>query len=110
KPAFILPNHKNILMASEQASNIVDVDTVAIPTKSILQGITALFQYDEESSLEDNKNHIETALEAVQSGSVTYAVRGTKIDGIEIKKDEFMGLAEDKIVTSDADQLTAVKG
>ncbi|MEJ7151842.1 hypothetical protein WL232_12775, partial [Staphylococcus epidermidis] len=49
-------------------------------------------------------------LEEVQSGSVTYAVRDTKIDGIEIKKDEFMGLAEDKIVTSDADQLTAVKG
>ncbi|BAW91023.1 DAK2 domain-containing protein [Staphylococcus capitis] len=110
KRAIILPNNKNILMASEQAANIVDVDTVVIPTKSIPQGITALFQYDEESSLEDNKNYMETALEAVQSGSVTYAVRDTKIDGIEIKKDEFMGLAEDKIVTSDADQLTAVKG
>lgn len=84
--AIILPNNKNILMASEQAANIVDVDTVVIPTKSIPQGITALFQYDEESSLEDNKNHMETALEAVQSGSVTYAVRDTKIDGIEIKK------------------------
>lgn len=110
KRAIILPNNKNILMASEQAASIVDAETVVIPTKSIPQGITALFQYDEASSLDENKNHMETALETVQSGSVTFAVRDTKIDGIEIKKDEFMGLAEDKIVTSDADQFTAVKG
>ena len=50
------------------------------------------------------------ALETVQSGSITFAVRDTKIDGIEIKKDEFMGLAEDKIVISDFNQFHAVKG
>ena len=48
-------------------------------------------------------------METVQSGSITFAVRDTKIDGIEIKKDEFMGLAEDKIVTSDVNQFHAVK-
>lgn len=110
KRAIILPNNKNILMASEQAASIVEAETVVIPTKSIPQGITALFQYDEGSSLEENKNHMETALDTVQSGSVTFAVRDTKIDGIEIKTDEYMGLAEDKIVTSDADQLSAVQG
>ncbi|MBL7638652.1 fatty acid kinase catalytic subunit FakA [Staphylococcus saccharolyticus] len=110
KRAIILPNNKNILMASEQAASIVEAETVVIPTKSIPQGIAALFQYDEGSSLEENKNHMETALDTVQSGSVTFAVRDTKIDGIEIKKDEYMGLAEDKIVTSDADQLSAVQG
>ena len=73
-------------MASEQAASIVDAETVVIPTKSIPQGITALFQYDEASSLDENKNHMETALETVQSGSVTFAVRDTKIDGIEIKR------------------------
>ena len=62
-------------MASEQAASIVDAETVVIPTKSIPQGITALFQYDEASSLDENKNHMETALETVQSGSVTFAVR-----------------------------------
>ncbi|MDU2015958.1 MAG: DAK2 domain-containing protein, partial [Staphylococcus epidermidis] len=94
KRAIILPNNKNIMMASEQAASIVEAETVVIPTKSIPQGISALFQYDLESSLEDNKRHMSDALETVQSGSITFAVRDTKIDGIEIKKDEFMGLAE----------------
>lgn len=110
KRAIILPNNKNIMMASEQAASIVEAETVVIPTKSIPQGISALFQYDQESSLEDNKSHMNDALETVQSGSITFAVRDTKIDGIEIKKDEFMGLAEDKIVTSDVNQFHAVKG
>ena len=109
KRAIILPNNKNILMASEQAAEIVDAEAVVIPTKSVPQGIAALFQYDEGSSLEDNKSHMVTALDVVKSGSVTFAVRDTKIDGVEIKKDEFMGLAEDKIITSDVDQYTATK-
>lgn len=109
KRAIILPNNKNILMASEQAAEIVDAEAVVIPTKSVPQGIAALFQYDEGSSLEDNKSHMVTALDVVKSGSVTFAVRDTKIDGVEIKKDEFMGIAEDKIITSDADQFTATK-
>lgn len=109
KRAIIMPNNKNILMSSEQAADIVDADTVVIPTRSIPQGIAALFQYDEGSSLEENKSHMDAALESVQSGAITFAVRDTKIDGIEIKKDEFMGLAEDKIVTSDSDEFNTVK-
>ena len=97
KRAIILPNNKNILMASEQAASIVDAETVVIPTKSIPQGITALFQYDEASSLDENKNHMETALETVQSGSVTFAVRDTKIDGIEIKKTNLWVLQKIKL-------------
>ncbi len=109
KRAIILPNNKNILMASEQAAEIVDAEAVVIPTKSVPQGIAALFQFDTDSSLEDNKSHMVNALDVVKSGSVTFAVRDTKIDGVEIKKDEFMGLAEDKIITCDADQYTATK-
>lgn len=55
KRAIILPNNKNILMASEQAAEIVEADTIVIPTKSIPQGIAALFNYDETDSLESNK-------------------------------------------------------
>ncbi|RNM20243.1 fatty acid kinase catalytic subunit FakA [Staphylococcus pasteuri] len=109
KRAIILPNNKNILMASEQAAEIVDAEAVVIPTKSVPQGIAALFQFDADSSLEDNKSHMVNALDVVKSGSVTFAVRDTKIDGVEIKKDEFMGLAEDKIITCDADKYTATK-
>lgn len=109
KRAIILPNNKNILMASEQATEIVDAEAVVIPTKSVPQGIAALFQFDADSSLEDNKSHMVNALDVVKSGAVTFAVRDTKIDGVEIKKDEFMGLAEDKIITCNADQYTATK-
>lgn len=108
KSAIILPNNKNILMASEQAASIVDAEAVVIPTKSIPQGISALFQYDVDATLEENKAQMADSVNNVKSGSLTYAVRDTKIDGVEIKKDAFMGLIEDKIVSSQSDQLTTV--
>ncbi|HGL5174952.1 TPA: fatty acid kinase catalytic subunit FakA [Staphylococcus aureus] len=108
KRAIILPNNKNILMASEQAASIVDAEAVVIPTKSIPQGIRALFQYDVDATLEENKAQMADSVNNVKSGSLTYAVRDTKIDGVEIKKDAFMGLIEDKIVSSQSDQLTTV--
>lgn len=108
KRAIILPNNKNILMASEQAASIVDAEAVVIPTKSIPQGISALFQYDVDATLEENKAQMAYSVNNVKSGSLTYAVRDTKIDGVEIKKDAFMGLIEDKIVSSQSDQLTTV--
>ncbi|HEN4177761.1 TPA: fatty acid kinase catalytic subunit FakA [Staphylococcus aureus] len=108
KRAIILPNNKNILMASEQAASIVDAEVVVIPTKSIPQGISALFQYDVDATLEENKAQMADSVNNVKSGSLTYAVRDTKIDGVEIKKDAFMGLIEDKIVSSQSDQLTTV--
>ncbi|HGZ9170817.1 TPA: fatty acid kinase catalytic subunit FakA [Staphylococcus aureus] len=108
KRAIILPNNKNILMASEQAASIVDAEAVVIPTKSIPQGISALFQYDVDATLEENKAQMADSVNNVKSGSLTYAVRDTKIDGVEIKKDAFMGLIEDKVVSSQSDQLTTV--
>ncbi|HAR3524585.1 TPA: DAK2 domain-containing protein [Staphylococcus aureus] len=108
KRAIILPNNKNILMASEQAASIVDAEAVVIPTKSIPQGISALFQYDVDATLEENKAQMADSVNNVKSGSLTYAVRDTKIDGVEIKKDAFMGLIEDKIVSSQSDQFTTV--
>lgn len=108
KRAIILPNNKNILIASEQAASIVDAEAVVIPTKSIPQGISALFQYDVDATLEENKAQMADSVNNVKSGSLTYAVRDTKIDGVEIKKDAFMGLIEDKIVSSQSDQLTTV--
>ncbi|MDO0995204.1 fatty acid kinase catalytic subunit FakA [Staphylococcus borealis] len=110
KRAIILPNNKNIRMSSDQAATLVEADTVVIPTTSIPQGIAALFQYDPSSSLEDNQSHMTTALDSVKSGSVTFAVRDTKIDGVEIKKGEFMGLSESKIVTSNDDEFATITG
>ena len=96
-------------MASDQAAEIVDIETVVIPTKWVPQGIAALFQYLPDASLEDNKATMTEAIEHVQSGAITNAVRNTTIDGIDIKEGEFMGLKEGKIVVSNPTQLEASK-
>ncbi|MCD8878418.1 fatty acid kinase catalytic subunit FakA [Staphylococcus kloosii] len=109
KRAIILPNNKNILMASEQAADLVDAEAVVIPTKSIPQGIAALFNLDSNDSLEDNKERMIQSLETVKSGAITYAVRDTKIDGVDVKENDFIGLQEDKIVATHANQVEAIK-
>lgn len=109
KRAIILPNNKNILMASEQAAEIVDAEVVVIPTRSIPQGISSLFNFDVSDSLADNKARMVEAIEMVTSGAITYAVRDTTIDDVEIKKDAFMGLKEDKIIASHPEQLDTIK-
>lgn len=109
KRAIILPNNKNIMLASEQAAKIVKCETIVIPTKSIPQGIAALFNYDESDSLEDNKQRMLESIELVTSGAVTHAVRDTTIDGVDIKKDSYLGLKNEKIVTSKQDLFETVK-
>ena len=109
KKAIILPNNKNIQMASDQAAEIVEADTVVIPTKSIPQGIAALFHYLPDAALEDNQATMTEALNDVVSGAITNAVRNTTIDGIAIKEGEFMGLKEGKIVASETTQLEAAQ-
>ena len=103
--AMILPNNKNIILASEQAADMVQAETVVIPTRSVPQGITALFNLDHDAELSENKEVMTEALEAVVSGAVTTAVRDTQVDGVTINENDYIGLMNDKIVTSDA-QLT----
>lgn len=109
KRAIILPNNKNIQMASQQAAEIVDVEAVVVPSRTVPQGIAAMFSYDTTASLTDNAEAMTEALANVTSGSITYAVRDTKIDGINIEKDAYMGLIEDKIVVSDRDVNETLK-
>ena len=94
---FILPNNKNIIMAANQAAEISDKDVRVIPTKSIPQGITCITMFNPESSVEENESALMEGLELVKTGSVTYAVRDTEMDGIEIKEGNMLGLIEGKI-------------
>ncbi|WJP98637.1 DAK2 domain-containing protein [Macrococcus bovicus] len=104
KEAIILPNNKNIIMAAEQAASVVDIPVVVIPTKTIPQGLSALLSYTPEAELEENKAAMVEAISHVKSGSVTYAVRDTSIEGVDIAKGAYMGLFESKITVSDFDQ------
>ncbi|AGF55066.1 DAK2 domain-containing protein [Clostridium saccharoperbutylacetonicum] len=94
---FIMPNNKNIIMAANQAAEISEKDIRVIPTTTIPQGITCATMFNFDSSVEENCNNLKNAIEDVKTGSVTYAVRDTEIDGIDIKQGNMLGLVEGKI-------------
>lgn len=94
---FILPNNKNIIMAAQQAVEISDKNVVVIPSRSIVQGITAMIAYDEEAEFEENKEAMTAALDEITSASVTFAARDCVLDDLEIKENDVMGLIEGKI-------------
>ena len=92
---FVLPNNKNIILAAEQAAKINrDVEILVVPTKTIPQGVTALINYTEGLSNEENLQAMSESLSEVKSGELTYAVRNTMIDGTEIKEGNIMGIGD----------------
>jgi len=97
---LILPNNKNIVMAAEQAVELLEIDAAVVPTKTIPQGMAAILAFNPEAAVDVNKKTMSEAFKNVKTGQVTYAVRDTSIDGVEIHKDDFMALAEGKIVLS----------
>ena len=106
---FILPNNKNIIMAATQAAEIADKDVRVIPTKSIPQGITCITMFNPEAEVEENEASLNDALEMVTTGSVTYAVRDTEMDGIQIKEGNMLGLVENKIKKVGDDYFTVAE-
>ena len=104
KTVFILPNNKNIIMAANQAVDLVeDKQIIVIPTKTIPQGITALVNYISDHSAEENKEQMMAEIENVKTGQVTYAVRDTEIDGKTIKQNDFMGIGDKSILSVGTD-------
>ena len=104
KTVFILPNNKNIIMAANQAVDLVeDKQIIVIPTKTIPQGITALVKYIPDHSAEENKEQMMAEIENVKTGQVTYAVRDTEIDGKTIKQNDFMGIGDKSILSVGTD-------
>ena len=107
KQALVLPNNKNIFLAAEQAAEVADVPVKIIHSQTISQGMTAMLAFNAEASLDDNQAAMEETLSTVVSGQVTHAVRDTTIDGLAIKKDDYMGLVDGKIVITNPDRDTA---
>ncbi|MBO4420214.1 MAG: DAK2 domain-containing protein [Lachnospiraceae bacterium] len=109
KNIYILPNNKNIILAAEQAKAMTkEKNIIVIPSKTIPQGIAAVINFVSGKSIEENEASMVEAMGRVKTGSVTYAVRDTKIDGLEIKNGDYMGL-DDKTIKStgsDIEQVT----
>ncbi|QBK25596.1 DAK2 domain-containing protein [Ureibacillus thermophilus] len=106
---LILPNNKNIVMAAEQAVELLDIEAAVVPTKTIPQGMAAILAFNPEASIEENKEAMTEAMAAVKTGQITFAVRDTTIDGVEIHKDDYMALADGKIVASTTNMLDAAR-
>lgn len=94
---FILPNNSNIILAAEQAKQIVDKPVYVIPCKSIPQGIAAMLAFDSSAEAQDNYEDMSSAVSDVKTVQITYSVRDTLFDDMEIKKDDILGVAEGEI-------------
>ena len=107
KKVFILPNNSNIIMAASQACEVAPdgVECRVIPTKTIPQGLTACMMFNPEASFDDNEEEMKEAMSNVKSGQVTFAIRDTVIDDVEVKKDNFIALFGKKIVSCDPDKI-----
>lgn len=101
---FVLPNNKNIILAARQAAELTtEKNLFVIPTKTIPQGITAVINYMEGSTVDENEQIMLQEIDRVRTGQITYAVRDTVIDDKEIKKDDYMGIGDNGILANGED-------
>ncbi|MDU2063208.1 MAG: DAK2 domain-containing protein [Sporomusaceae bacterium] len=106
---ILLPNNKNIVLAAAQAKKLLGERLEMIPTTTIPQGLAALTAFQEALSLEENLKNMKEAAEAVQSGSVTQAVRDSVVQGNPVKTGEYIGLKGSKVVCSAETLFAALK-
>ena len=105
---FILPNNSNIVMAANQASQVVEgVNCKVIPTKTIPQGMVACMMFNPYCEVDENFEQMCEAMQGIKTGQVTFAIKDTNINGIEIKENHFMGLDGKNIITCKEDKVEA---
>ncbi len=98
KTVFVFPNNKNITLAAMNAQSLTKKNIVIIPTKSVCEGISAAIAFSPDASVDENTQTFLATMENVVSASVTYAVRDTKMDNLDIKKGDTIGLDEKAII------------
>ncbi len=107
---IILPNNSNIILAAQQVKDVLEDKNIhIIPTKTIIQGISACINFNSEDTIENNISNMSAVLDYVKTGEVTYAIKDTQFKGIEIKEGDFMGIANGEIIVSKTDLLEATK-
>ena len=107
KNVYVLPNNSNIVMAALQAADVLqdEINVIVIPTKTIPQGIVACSAFNPDASVEENENEMKNSYSNVKSGSITYAIKDTTVDGFKVTKDYFMGIVDKKIVSCKKDKI-----
>lgn len=111
KHVIVLPNNSNIVMTAQQAATVLEdeIDVIVIPTKTIPQGLSACIMFNPEASLEDNVSEMKDAMENVKTGQVTFAVRDTNIDGVEVTANQYMALCNKTITACVPEKMDALK-
>ncbi len=108
RQVIVMPNNSNIIMAANQSADLTDCDVHVLPTKSVLQCISAMIGYSAERTAEDNLVDMEQVLGDVKSIDITHAVRDTQIGDVDIREGEYLAILNGEIVCSEADITTAV--
>ena len=111
KKVFLLPNNSNIVMAAKQACEVTDegVEARVIETKTIPQGLVACMMFNPEASFDDNEEGMKEGITSVKTGQVTFAIKDTNIDGVEVRKDEYIALHGKSIVCCNPSKVEATK-
>ena len=107
KNYILLPNNSNIFMAANQATEVSEANAVVVETKTIQQGINAMLAFNPEMALEEIKELMSEEIQYVTSGQITFAIRDTEINGLKIKKDDYMGIIDGDIKVANNDLETA---
>ncbi|HOA15002.1 MAG TPA: DAK2 domain-containing protein [Bacillota bacterium] len=103
KEVIILPNNKNVILTAKQAADVVKAKVHVIPSKTMQQGIAAMMGYNSEMSAKDNVDRMNKGITSVSSGEITYAVRDTKINGLEIKQNDYIGIIDGQLLVKGSD-------
>lgn len=106
---FVLPNNSNIILAAQQAQNLCSCNVIVLPTKTIPQGVAAAMAFNPDLSLEENKENMQDAVNEIVSGAVTYAIRETHYNGIDIKEGDMIGIVDNDIAAVASDVNDAVE-
>ena len=110
KHILILPNNSNIVLAAQQAAVVLDDrDIHVLPSKTIPQGLSACLMFNPEADVEANLEEMTEAIKNVKTGQVTYAIKDTTYEGLEIKEGDYMGMFEKSIIVAVPDKMEAVK-
>ncbi len=108
---IIIPNNKNVLLSAQTAAKVIeDKQVYVLKAKTIAQGYASLTMFDATQNIETNLKDMETHIQSVKTGEVTYAIRPTLNKGAQINKDDFMGIFDDEIKVSSPSRLETVKG
>ncbi len=107
---LIIPNNKNVMMSAEHAKKTIeDKNVIVLPAKTIPQGYASLTMFDANQELDEIVEEMKELIDHVKTGEITYAIRDTDMNGIEIKKNDYLSINEGKIVHSDKSRLNAAK-